>query len=213
MPGNGCVPIRRCNWYAWLADRVESDLGLEVVLQDMPDPHVARSSVWLPLLAGKETVSRRSPGRPQEQVSLNCLQRDTVAIGHSSGAVALLRLLESHGRSLLESTGDSPPAEAPSLGCVALVGAYHSHLGDDNERKSGYFDADWDWGAVRAAKPVHGLHQFGGADDPFLPESEQDLVARESAAVYHKFDKSAGRGHFMDKEFPELFELIQQLVR
>lgn len=49
-------------------------------------------------------------------------------MGHSSGAVAALRILET----------------TKVLG-VALVAAYHTDLGDETEKESGYFDAPWQW--------------------------------------------------------------------
>jgi len=34
------------------------------------------------------------------------------------------------------------------LGSV-LVGTYHTDIGDDNEKKSGYFNHPWNWQAIR----------------------------------------------------------------
>ena len=52
VPGMGCVPVRDCNWYAWLYDELEKHTSgrFEVILEDMPDPHAARESQWLPFI-------------------------------------------------------------------------------------------------------------------------------------------------------------------
>lgn len=79
IPGMGCVPVRECNWYAWLKDKLEQDSSdrFTIVLEDMPDPYAARESQWLPFIR-------------------NVLKIDeaTILIGHSSGCEAIMRLLE-----------------------------------------------------------------------------------------------------------------------
>ena len=75
VPGNGCTPVRQCNWYGWLSDELERRGFGDVVLRDMPDPYVARRSKWLPFL------------KP-------LCDETTVLVGHSSGAEAGLRLAE-----------------------------------------------------------------------------------------------------------------------
>jgi predicted alpha/beta hydrolase family esterase len=52
----------------------------------------------------------------------------TVVVGHSTGALLAMRLLE----------------RVEIYGAV-LVAAAHTDLGDEDERESGYFDAEWDW--------------------------------------------------------------------
>ncbi len=42
-----------CNWYGWLESELLK-LGMEVLIQDMPDPYVAKESVWIPFV--KTTV-------------------------------------------------------------------------------------------------------------------------------------------------------------
>ena len=52
------------------------------------------------------------------------IDENTIIIGHSSGAIAAMKFAE----------------ENQILGSV-LVGAYHSHLGIEKEKLSGYFDS------------------------------------------------------------------------
>lgn len=79
VPGMGCTPVRECNWYSWLQEKLEKDFNgrVKVILQDMPDPHGARESQWVPFIR-------------------NVLQFDekTILIGHSSGCAAIMRILE-----------------------------------------------------------------------------------------------------------------------
>ena len=79
VPGNGCSSnIRAANWYGFAQDKLQATgLFSEVTLTVMPDPFVAKESIWVPFL-------------------LDDLRADekTLLIGHSSGAEATMRLLE-----------------------------------------------------------------------------------------------------------------------
>jgi predicted alpha/beta hydrolase family esterase len=76
LPGNGCVNVRRSNWYGWLA-RELGESGIEVALVDMPDPHGASEKLWLATCRDE----------------LRC-DENTVVVGHSSGAACAMRLAE-----------------------------------------------------------------------------------------------------------------------
>ena len=76
-PGNGCVNIRRSNWYGMLyADLVKR--GVACVCENFPDPYEAKRGVWLPHIE-----SLGADGA-------------TILVGHSSGAQAALRYAEAH---------------------------------------------------------------------------------------------------------------------
>jgi predicted alpha/beta hydrolase family esterase len=79
VPGMGCVPARDCNWYAWLQDKLEKDPSdrFNVILEDMPDPHDARESYWVPFIRNTLKIDEK-----------------TILIGHSSGCQAIMRLVE-----------------------------------------------------------------------------------------------------------------------
>jgi len=76
LPGNGCTNILRSNWYGWLAAELAAR-GVEVNIQNMPDPYVARESEWIPFIHNTLKVDE-----------------STVVVGHSSGACCAMRLLE-----------------------------------------------------------------------------------------------------------------------
>lgn len=112
----------------------------------------------------------------------------SILIGHSSGAIAAMRYAETH----------------QILGSV-LVGAYYTDTGDEIERMSGYFDAPWDWLAIREHQQW--IIQFASVDDPFFSIEEPRLVSRELQTEYHEYKT---RGHFFDAEFPELVEEVRK---
>ena len=163
VPGNGCDNILDANWYAWLDKRLR-DCGRfdEVMCQTMPDPHKARRSVWLPFMLS----------------TLGCSQPDTIVVGHSSGAVAAMRLLEEHRLA----------------GCV-LVSACHTDLGDAGEAASGYYPpsgGEWKWSQIRenSGGNIVILHSD---NDPFIPISEAQHVAEKLGVPLRVHP---GRSHF-----------------
>ena len=161
-PGNGCRNVQKSNWYAEVArDLVATGAFSEVVLRNFPDPDVARESVWLPFLLGE----------------LKC-GPDTILIGHSSGAEAALRLLESH----------------KLLGCV-LVSACHTDLGMASEAAAGYYSRPWNWAAIKDNAGF--ILQYHSSDDPFIPREEADFVASQIGSEYTCFDN---RSHFFTHE-------------
>lgn len=112
----------------------------------------------------------------------------SILIGHSSGAIAAMRYAEKN----------------EVLGSV-LVGAYYTHLGDDNEKESGYFEKPWDWQAIRENQQW--IIQFASIDDPFFPIEEPRFVSEKLDSEYHEF---SDRGHFFDTEFTKLIETVKQ---
>lgn len=79
IPGNGAGNIEHCNWYGWARRNLSKLPGVEAVLRNMPDPVLARESIWLPFM-------ERELG-----CGPNC-----IIIGHSSGAAAAMRFAERH---------------------------------------------------------------------------------------------------------------------
>lgn len=112
---------------------------------------------------------------------------NTVLIGWSSGAIAALRHAE----------------KQRILGSV-LVAGYHTTLGLEDERISGYFDQPWDWPAIRAHQQW--IVQFNSPSDPLIPIEEARFVHRQLQSDYHEL---AHRGHFHPmQEFPELVDAL-----
>ncbi len=119
---------------------------------------------------------------------------NTILIGHSSGAIAAMRYAENN----------------KILGSV-LVGTYHSHLNNEDEKRSGYFDTPWNWGAIK--KNQQWIIQFASTDDPYVPITEMRTVHEKLGTEYFEY---TDQGHFgSDKNrtvFPEMIEAIKKKV-
>jgi predicted alpha/beta hydrolase family esterase len=118
---------------------------------------------------------------------------NTIIIGHSSGAIAAMKFAEK--RALLGSV---------------LVGAYHTDLGLETEKLSGYFDTPWDWDAIK--RNQQWIIQFAGKNDPWIPIEEARFVHEKLDTDYHEL----GEGHFggdcYKKTFPEVLEAVLKKV-
>lgn len=111
------------------------------------------------------------------------VDENTLLIGHSSGAIAAMKFAETNRL----------------LGSV-LVGAYHSDLGMETEKISGYFDSPWDWGAIK--KNQQWIIQFADLKDPWIPIEEARFVHQHLDTEYHE---SSGHGHFGGDHYKETF--------
>ena len=146
----------------------------EVVLpQTMPDPVAAKESVWVPYM--------------RDELGADA---STVVIGHSSGAVAAMRL-----------------AEETEVAALILVSACWTDLGDASERAAGYYARPWRWDAIRANAGA--IVQFHSDDDPFIPVAESRHVAENLQATYYEL---SGRSHFFSPPFPELVEACRAIA-
>jgi predicted alpha/beta hydrolase family esterase len=117
-----------------------------------------------------------------------------VLVGWSSGAVATMRYAETH-----------------KIKGSVLIGAYHTDLGDELERQSGYFDTPWNWDAINANQEW--IAQFASTNDPVIPIEESRFVHEKLGTEYHE---SSDKFHFgwpvpMEK-FPELLEVLLKAV-
>lgn len=183
VPGNG-EGCASANFYPTLAASLR-ELGVDVALAEMPDADVARASVWLPFI--RDVLGADS---------------ECVLVGHSSGALAALRLAEKH-----------------AFHAVVAVSVTDNDLGSENERASGYYDDPWDWFAMRSN--VRHLVMFSSDDDPFIPIATQRKVAGEleAAAVLgggsvgaFNHVELAGRSHFFGRQQREILECVTRLA-
>ena len=138
--------------------------------------------------------AKRSIWLPFMEKTLRC-NAETIVVGHSSGAVAALRYAETH-----------------RVRGIILVSAYLSDLGDDLEAASGYFDGDWRWKDITSNTDF--IVQFASRDDHLVPFAEQMKVA-DKLKAHRAVDMRifGDRNHFMQFEFPELFDTIRELVK
>ena len=111
---------------------------------------------------------------------------DTILVGHSSGAIAAMRFAEKY----------------KILGSV-LIGTYHTDLGTENEKKSGYFDEPWNWASIKQNQKWTVI--FASQDDPWIPISEPRYLHKQLNCEYHEFKDQGHFGCDYDKQiFPEL---------
>ncbi len=124
---------------------------------------------------------------------LGC-DESTILIGHSSGAIAAMRYAET----------------SRILGSV-LVGAYHTDLGMDSEKQSGYFDKPWDFLSIKNNQNWIGI--FAGKDDPWIPLEEARYLNDQLESYYFEFPK-AGHfgGDYLKLEFPEILIFIRERI-
>lgn len=173
IPGNDDTPISS-NWYLYVKGELEN-LGLTVIAKDMPDPVLARKEYWLPFI--------------EEQLKGD---EKAILIGHSSGAIAIMRYLENH------------KAEG-----VVLVATYHTDLNDEKEKASGYFDDEWKWDKIK--ENCKWIIQFASTDDPGVPIEEARYVANKLNTEYHEY---TDRGHFgMDVKCKKLPEVVDEIKK
>ncbi len=175
IPGNGNTDISE-NWFPYVKKNLEA-LGMRVIAKNMPDPDLARQSFWVPF------IEKELKG-----------YQNSILIGHSSGAVAILRYLENH----------------KTLGAI-IVGACHTDLGDEKEKKSGYFDDEWHWDKIK--ENAKWIVQFASTNDPYIPIEEARYIRDRINSEYHEYTDQGHFGSDVNKiEFPEIVEIIKKKV-
>jgi len=119
---------------------------------------------------------------------------DVILIGHSSGAAAILKFLEENKCRL-----------------AIIVGAYYTDLGDELEKKSGYFDELWKWNQIK--ENAKKIVIFASQDDPYIPIEQARFIKEKVDAEYHEYKDE---GHFgadvNKKEFPELVLIVKKAL-
>ena len=113
-----------------------------------------------------------------------------MVVGHSSGAVCAMRLLET-----------------TKLKGVVLVATCHTDLGDENEKASGYFDRAWQWDEIK--KNAGFITQYHSADDHLIPVEEARHVAGQLQGDAHEYIEMENHSHFFTL-FPELLENLKK---
>jgi uncharacterized protein len=114
---------------------------------------------------------------------------ETILVGYSSGAIAAMRY-----------------AERNRLIGTALVSAYHTDLGLQDEKLSGYFDRPWQWDAIRQNQSW--ILQFASVDDPLIAIAEPRFVHEQLNTEYFEFSDQ-GHFNFNRYDFPELVQAIK----
>ncbi|KAJ3049393.1 putative hydrolase rbbp9 [Rhizophlyctis rosea] len=183
IPGNGVSNIHSCLWYPWLEKTINTRLKTQIP-------------------GGLKLTQFPDPDIAHENIwipfVLNDLKADenTIVVGHSSGSAAAMRLAESH-----------------RVHSLFLLSAYHSDLGDETERESGYFGRPWQWDKIKANTKF--IVQMSSEDDPLVPIEEQRFVARELGLEgTEEYVEFKDMGHFTGIDMlPELVEQIERKLK
>jgi predicted alpha/beta hydrolase family esterase len=186
LPGNGLDPdddMREVMWYGWMQAALRELLNIPCIMEVPPFPLEAYEEHW------KAHALKLAGGD----------LRDTLVIGHSSGAACALRLMEEH-----------------KIGGCILVAAYNSDLGDRLERQSGYFSRPFDYAAM--VRNAGFVLQFHAKNDHLVPVR----VAREVVQGFQSAVAAVGAdknkftyveeercGHFQCEEYPQFIRVLQ----
>lgn len=177
IPGNGGGSPKKDNWFPSIKQELEA-AGIAVIAEEFPDNQLARASFWLPFLENELKVDE-----------------NTILVGHSSGAIAAMRLAE----------------KRRILGSV-LVGAYHTHLNIEAEKQSGYFDAPWNWDSIKNNQSWIVL--FASQNDPWIPVVEPRFIHTNLDCEYHEYKRDGHfGGDYYKPTFPELIHAILRNLR
>ncbi|EFC44488.1 hypothetical protein NAEGRDRAFT_67664 [Naegleria gruberi] len=83
--------------------------------------------------------------------------------------------------------------EKHTLHACVLVSACVTDMGDENERKSGYYNREWNWELMKRNCPI--IVQFGSEDDHLVDfESEQKVVFEKLGSIPYIFQD---KNHFL----------------
>lgn len=136
---------------------------------------MARKEFWLPFLKDELKADK-----------------DTIIIGHSSGAVAAMRF-----------------AETNKIYGSILIGACYTDLKDEDEKISGYYNTPWNWEFIKNNQ--NWIVQFASTDDPYIPIEEARFIHEKLDTEYYEF---TDQGHFSwennKKEFPEIIKIMKE---
>lgn len=175
--GNGGATAED-HWFPWAKRELEK-AGFTVITKNFPDPVLAREKYWLPFI--------KKLGADKQ----------TILIGHSSGAVAAMRYAQTYH----------------ILGSV-LISVNYTDLGDEQEKASGYYDHPWNWSAIRNNQ--NWIIQFASTDDPYIPIGQPRYIHKKLDTEYYEYNN---QGHFGGDEkhikttFPELLQAFLSKIQ
>lgn len=175
IPGNENTDISE-NWFPYVKKGLEK-LDVKVIAKNMPDPDIAREKYWLPFI--------------EKEVGWG---DDVILMGHSSGAVAIMRYLENH-----------------SVKIAVLVGACYTDLDDKKEKESGYYNRPWQWNKIK--KNAQKIIQFASTNDPYIPISEARHIRDNLDTEYYEYSDQGHFGSDVGKtKFPEIIKVIKNYL-
>ncbi len=172
------------NWFPWLKSELEK-LGFEVWVPDLPNADRPNIERYNTLLFGNDW-----------DFSNNLI------IGHSSGAVAILGLLQS----LPNNT---------KINTAILAGSFTKRLAEDPswDMLTELFYRPFDFDSIR--KKARQFIFVHSEDDPYCPIEQAEELHEKLGGEFIRFKN---KGHFTESldpqfvKFPELLEIIKNKV-
>ena len=179
LHGTNATP--QSNWFSWLKTQLEN-IGYEVWSPQLPDADQPNAKKYTDFLLGSDWDFN-----------------DNLIIGHSSGAVEILHLLQHLPTSVKAKT-------------AVLAGAFTAVLADDPDWQQlrGLFEEPFDLELIKtkASKFIF-VH---GDNDPWCDPEQAELLSRELGAEYVPVN---GGQHFSTgldpsyEKFPKLIEILE----
>lgn len=187
---HGTDATSQSNWFPWLKSALQSD-GYSVWVPDLPNTQKPNMENNVKALFNvKNELGARPMGWGYHD--------DTIVIGHSSGAVAILGLLQ------------ALPVNV-TVGTCILVAAFKNDLEWDSLNQ--LFEQPFDFNLIKTkAKKFVFVHSD---NDPYVPLEHAEYLA---AKVGGELIVLPDQGHFSFEanpdynQFPELLEMIRKNV-
>jgi predicted alpha/beta hydrolase family esterase len=154
--------------------------------------------VWLPQLPNSDKPNTKSYTEFLLANTKFVYDKDTVLIGHSSGAVEILNLLQ------------HLPEESVIKAAI-LVSAFKDNLNWDS--LSGLFIEPLDFETIKKHCPSFTF--IHSDDDPYCPIEQAEYLAQQTAGKLITFSR---QGHFNTelgpqyRQFPQLLDIIYDIV-
>ncbi|AOV94632.1 hypothetical protein AQV86_01760 [Nanohaloarchaea archaeon SG9] len=169
------------HWFPDIKQKLEEE-GIEVAVPEFPTPKAQNLNNWLQVL---------------EHEGLQ-IDEETVLIGHSTGAVFILNVLE---RLDFE------------IKAVFLISGFTGPLNDErfDPLNKTFAEREFDFESIKASAAE--IYVFHSGSDPYVPlEKAGELVEDLDA----NFELVANAGHFNTEsgyiEFPELWKKLQKYL-
>jgi len=157
------------NWFPWLKDELEK-VGVETTVPQLPDSAHPNVNAWLT----EASTFKTGP--------------DTILVGHSLGAVLILRMLE---------RGHQAKA-------VYLAAPFLHDLDWDVLKESLFFADTFDWHHIK--QQCSHFEVFASKNDPYVPVEYVEEVAKGLEVTNQALDVNK---HFNTTDFPYLLERIK----
>ena len=176
LHGWGGTP--RGNWAGWLSDELSKG-DFEVISPELPNADNPKQNGWITKI--KESV--------------DTFDEETILIGHSLGAIAILRLLETFG-------------DHEKIKVAVLVCGFTNDLGIDEIKD--FFKSDFDWEKIKSKAEKFVI--MNSDNDPYM-KIEEGKILHEKLGGELIIEHNAG--HINEeagfKKYPKLLDLIRTI--